>query len=250
VTLRREADGYGLGGWSHYLESPADIDTLPRAVRKLLEPPRLQPSVLELFAGFPASLRERAGAATFPPLARWLRSLAKTRCELEVHRPDGLPPSVMLRFHHPASDARASWAPALVPVSPRKIPRACPPLLREIYTLAGGINLQYACSGSLVAPGDGETAHRLVLRTWSSTSPELRDCAFYGSLADYAHVELRTARPLWEADGDFLFWTPQGSTFWLGHEHYGGVPGADWGRLEEALARIFRALLAHEYFHA
>ncbi|MFO0553430.1 MAG: hypothetical protein U0271_33920 [Polyangiaceae bacterium] len=240
MSVRQAPDGHALGGMSYFVETAEDVALLPAPAQALLAK-----STLALFEDPPTGLEARARKARFAPLRDWLRSLAAMRCELEVHLPEGPRARAMLRFH-PVLEGVRALEPALEWVRAASIPKRGPASLREVYALAGAINLYYAGSNYLVHPAESFTARALV-ETHYRTAGEF---SFYGAPSDYAGLDLRSARPLWMADGDVLFWTPAGRTFWLGREHAVADPGTDWGSVDDALERLFRSLIANRPFLA
>jgi hypothetical protein len=237
VTITKRPDAYGLGGTSLIASEPGDVARLPKAARRLISD-----ATIDLFVRHPESMEQRAEAATFGPLRRWLSQVAETACTLEVHRPHGLAPSVMLRFQR----AGRALTPALVQSAGG--PPATNVWIREVDALVGGINLAYASAGFLILPEERSSARALVERTESLLEPEMRDAAFYGRSESYPAGVLDDATSLWQSDGDVLFYTSRDRTFWLGCEQYTGAPGTDWGSIEEALTRLFTSLARDERF--
>lgn len=118
-------------GEIHIVTTPADLDALPLAGRKLLTVYQL-----EHFRDFPGALLTLAETADLPYVAAWLRALAQAEaCQLEVCLTEYAKPQVFVRY-----TITEKWTPAL---------------LRQVYALVGKINFEgYGYAGGLLCPPD------------------------------------------------------------------------------------------------
>lgn len=115
----------------------------------------IPPAVRAIFVGFPRSFRAIAAETESPPLARWLRRMAKqAACELAIDRPDadlvrsGLLPAAEVHL-------RVGTAPDTMlllggPIA--RVPKRLPPPLADVLRRVGVVRLQYGAAGGLVAP--------------------------------------------------------------------------------------------------
>lgn len=134
------------GGEIHILTTPADLDALPVAGRKLLTVYQL-----EQFRDFPGALLTLAASAELPYVAAWLRALAQAEaCRLEVCLTEYAKPQVFVRY-----TVTEKWTPALSFQATHDLPYKTPALLRQVYALVGKINFEgYGYAGGLLCPPD------------------------------------------------------------------------------------------------
>jgi hypothetical protein len=230
-VIHVEDDPMGMGGTAWHLTQPADLAKLPA------EPLRLVSSRLTtIFRAFPDSVIALAEEAPLPSMAKWLRSLADAKCQLEVHRTAHFDNGARLRFHF--SDI---WTPSFSAKGGR-LPADVPALLHEVHRLVGDVDYQFGCSGTLVPPKTMLTVTELVRKKYVLNA----DLVDEGLLVRPA---LARYRGFFEADGDWLCTNARGSTVWLGGEWLGDSP-QEGERLPVVLERYFATLCEQKYFHA
>jgi hypothetical protein len=173
-------------GEIHIVTTPADLDALPLAGRKLLTVYQL-----EQFRDFPGALLTLAETADLPYVAAWLRALAQAEaCQLEVCLTEYAKPQVFVRY-----TITEKWTPAL---------------LRQVYALVGKINFEgYGYAGGLLCPRtrtpilaattSGATRRcPTTTALWRSTRPGRVTCCWSmtrGTLAGGFTTTLTNARP-------------------------------------------------------
>lgn len=148
------------------LERPDELATLQKGDAALVVP-----ALREWFSAFPRSFRTLAAETTFPPLATWLRRMAKAgACELVIDRPSprdarhGVPCSVSLRVGVGDDAVRISG-----PIA--RVPKRCPSPLDEVLRRVGLVTLQYGAAGGLLAPKEQRSLTSLYAEIVANWSP-------------------------------------------------------------------------------
>lgn len=188
-------------GTVYTLDRQEELDTLPAALRAL--PSR---RMLQVWTGSPSSLEEMASRTGHPPLASFLRHVARRRCALEIYDtapvPDGFGRAALLALD--ADGAR----PVRIDLSrPRRgrAPIRTPEALDDVHAAIGGLCFELGGSGSLVPPGElGPLDH-----AWPGVAAWLDEAG--GELAHDLREILPELHPFFESSGDF-------AVFRAGHE--------------------------------
>lgn len=145
-------------GKSVVLEHPDDLQRLRPALAAVIPI-----AVRALFVGQPTTLRSLAREAVFPPLAGWLRRVARDGCELAIHRPGRRIPGpsheVFLQVGDPGN-------PVLFSGSVGAVPRRCPPALAEVLRRVGIVRGEYGGAAGLLHPSDHVDLPRLIEERW------------------------------------------------------------------------------------
>jgi hypothetical protein len=192
-------------------------------------------ALAKLFRDAPASISSLAKRAPLASMRRWLESLTRARCELEVYRTDHFGEDARLRFH---VDAR--WAPSFRGI-PGKCTVRCPDILKEVHALTGHIDCQYGATGTLVDLGELRTLAALVDDERVMGFDELRPI-----LA--RRPKLGAYLGFYEANGDWLCVGPEGKTLWVGGE-WTEAPTVASPSITTMLERYFDAMTARREFH-
>ena len=150
------------------LERPEDLAKLRKNEAALVGP-----TLRRWFSAYPRSFRTLAAETSFPPLATWLRRMAKAGvCELVIDRPSsrdarhGVPHSVSLRVGVGDAAVRISG-----PIA--RVPKRCPPPLQEVLRRVGLVELQYGAAGGLLAPKEQRSLASLyaeIVENWSPSN--------------------------------------------------------------------------------
>ncbi len=224
TMLKKTTNPSDLGGPSFYLTMPSDWKKLPTKAQHTVAP-----ALLQMFADFPQTLQQLAKNQRFEPLAKLLVVAAAGSCVLEVHLSEYVTPTAALTFR--VDGAKFSIT------GPQDIEHemSIPTPLRDVHRSVGGIYLEYMVSGSLMSP-----AGVLSLN-------EFR--AQFGNLFDIPK-RLPPAVAFYEVDGDYLFCTKAGATFWLGSEHYTGKPGAAGKSVDAVLTEMLKQFRQGKKYHA
>jgi hypothetical protein len=230
VAIRVEKDPMGMGGKAWYVESPSDLEKLPKEAASLLTA-----RAVAIFREPRGSLAKMASEAPLPAMARWLEALAGARCELEVFATKHYGRDCRLRFHFedgPAPSFRAAAG------EPRL---ACPEIVTRIHAITGHIDFQFGCSGTLVALDELQTLKELVKEQRVLNFEELETTlSQYPELGDYVGV--------FETDGDWLCTNAEGRSIWVGGEWLGDDLVESALDLASILEGFFDALAGRTYF--